>query len=86
MTAEEIKQLVLRVLGDIAPEAELDDLDPANNFRDQLDIDSMDFLNFVIALHEEFDVDIPEIDYPKLSSLEGCISYLAARIISSTIA
>ena len=86
MTAEEIKQLVLRVLGDIAPEAELDDLDPANNFRDQLDIDSMDFLNFVIALHEEFDVDIPEIDYPKLSSLEGCISYLATRIISSTIA
>ena len=86
MTAEEIKRLVLRVLGDIAPEADLDDLAPANNFREQLDIDSMDFLNFVIALHEECDVDIPEIDYPKLSSLEGCISYLATRRISSTIA
>jgi acyl carrier protein len=47
--------------------------------RDQLDIDSMDFLNFVVALHERLHVDIPESDYPKVATLSGCVTYLAAR-------
>lgn len=79
MNENEIKKVVLRVLSDIAPEADLEELDPGKNFRDQLDIDSMDFLNFVIALHEELGVDIPETDYPKLSSLAGSVSYLAEK-------
>jgi acyl carrier protein len=49
------------------------------SFRDQLDIDSMDFLNFVIAVHEALHVEIPEADYPKLATLNGCVEYLAAR-------
>ena len=49
-------------------------------FRDQVDIDSMDFLNFAIALDEELGVAVPEKDYPKLASLDGCADYvLAAR-------
>jgi acyl carrier protein len=79
MTNEEIRQVVLRALGEIAPEAELEDLEPEKSFRDQMDIDSMDFLNFVIALHEELGVDIPELDYPKLSSLAGAVSYLREK-------
>jgi acyl carrier protein len=79
MTREEIKVRVLRILGEIAPEADLTRLKPDVSFRDQLDIDSMDFLNFVIALDEELDVRIPESDYPKLSTLEGCIELLASR-------
>jgi len=79
MTQEEIKSTVLRILGEIAPEADLTRLQTDVSFRDQLDIDSMDFLNFVIALDEQLDVRISESDYPKLSSLEGCIELLAPR-------
>jgi acyl carrier protein len=48
------------------------------DLRDQLDIDSMDFLNFVIALHERLGVDVPERDYPQLATFDGCVEYLAA--------
>lgn len=83
MTKEEIKAVVLRILGDIAPEADLSRLKPDVSFRDQLDIDSMDFLNFVIALDEELDVGIPESDYPKLSTLEACVELLSSRHANS---
>ena len=76
-TQAEIKQAVLRLLGEIAPEADLASLKPDVSFRDQLDIDSMDFLNFVIALHDALRVDIPESDYPRLATLNGCIEYLS---------
>lgn len=77
MTKEEIKETVLRVLGQIAPEADLSELKPNLRIRDQLDIDSMDLLNFVIGLHKELKVEIPEADYPKLATLDGCLNYLA---------
>jgi acyl carrier protein len=73
MTKEEIRSIVLRILGDIAPEADLSKLKPDISFRDQLDIDSMDFLNFVIALDEELHLSIPEADYAKLSSLDRTV-------------
>jgi len=76
-TADEVKGTVLRILGEIAPEADLASLKPDVSFRDQLDIDSMDFLNFVIALHKELRVEIPEADYPKLTTLKGCVEHLA---------
>jgi acyl carrier protein len=79
LTTDEIAATVLRMLGEIAPEADLTRIKPDVSFRDQLDIDSMDFLNFVIALHEALHVEIPEADYPKLATLNGCVEYLAAR-------
>lgn len=79
MTDEEIKTAVLRLLGDIAPEADMASIKSNVNIRDQLDIDSMDFLNFVIAVDKELHVDIPERDYPKLNTLDACIAYLAGR-------
>jgi acyl carrier protein len=78
MTETEIRETVLRVLGAIAPEADLSRLKPDARLRDQLDIDSMDFLNFVIGLHEELRVEIPERDYGQLATLAGCVKYLAA--------
>jgi acyl carrier protein len=78
MTKDEIRGTVLRVLGQIAPEADLSQLKPHLRIRDQLDIDSMDLLNFVIGLHKELKIDIPEADYPKLVTLDGCIEYLAS--------
>lgn len=78
LTRDEIRTTVLRALGEIAPEADLAAIKPDVSFRDQLDIDSMDFLNFVIAVHEALHVEIPEADYPRMSSLNGCVEYLAA--------
>lgn len=80
MSDQDLKQTVLEALSGIAPEADLDELDADTSFREQLDIDSMDFLNFVIALHEQTRVEIPEVDYPKLSTLNGAIGYLSNRI------
>ena len=78
MTKEEIRSTVLRILGEIAPEADLNQLKPDVSFRDQLDIDSMDFLNFVIALDEELHVSIPESEYAKLSSLSSSVALLSS--------
>lgn len=83
-TPDEIKSTALRILGEIAPEADLSALKPDVSFRDQLDIDSMDFLNFVIALHEALHVDIPEVDYPKLDSLNACVKYLPSLLAART--
>jgi acyl carrier protein len=80
MTENEIRETVVRVLGGIAPEADAATLEPDVSFRDQLDIDSMDFLNFAIGLHEELGVEIPEADYPKLQTLDACVEYLACAV------
>ncbi|MGA7795003.1 MAG: phosphopantetheine-binding protein [Candidatus Acidiferrales bacterium] len=79
MTKDQIRETVLRVLGQIAPEADLSQLKSDLRIRDQFDIDSMDLLNWVIGLHKELNVDIPEADYPRLATLDGCIDYLTAR-------
>jgi acyl carrier protein len=76
VTRAEMQAAVLGVLGEIAPEADLTRLDPAVSFRDQLDLDSMDVLNFMIGLHTAFGVDIPEADYAQLATLAGCLDYL----------
>jgi acyl carrier protein len=80
MTDDEIKATVLRAIGDIAPEADLDHLDPAVAVREQLDVDSMDLLNIMIAIHDATGVDIPEADYPQLATVNACVSYLRSRL------
>jgi acyl carrier protein len=80
MKDDAIKALILRVLGDIAPEAEVDHIDPAVDLREQLDLDSMDILNLMVGIHEATGVDIPEADYPQMASLNACTTYLRARI------
>jgi acyl carrier protein len=80
MTKDEITSVVLRLLGDIAPEMNPAQIQPDVSFREQLDIDSMDFLNFAIALDKELGVEIPEADYPKLATLTSCVEYLAAAL------
>jgi acyl carrier protein len=80
VTRDELRATVLRVLGEIAPEADLASLEPDVAFRDQLDLDSMDNLNFVIGLHAALGVEIPEADYPKLATLDRCLDYLRAQV------
>ena len=67
-------------LGNIAPEIDLKTVDAGADLREALDINSMDFLNFVTAIHRRLGVDIPEIDYPKLVTLDGAVHYLEAKL------
>jgi len=80
MTDTEIRETVLRVLGDIAPELDGATIEPDEPFRDQLDLDSMDFLNFLVALNEELRVEIPEADYGKLDTLDRLVGYLVRAV------
>lgn len=79
MTREQSLELMRSVLGEIAPEVSLDDVGPGERLQEALDLDSIDFLNFVVGLHERAGIEIPETDYPQLSTVDGCISYLAKR-------
>jgi acyl carrier protein len=79
MTEAQLREAVLQALFSVAPEAEGEPLDAAANLRDQLDIDSMDFLNFLVALKDAVGVEVPEADYAQVATLDDCVRYLAAR-------
>ena len=80
MDREQLARRVLELLMTIAPDVEAESVIPGIAFRDQFDFDSMDTLNFAIALHREFGVDVPETDYANLASLDRCVAYLAGRL------
>jgi len=76
MTESEAKSLIEDIIGGIAPEADFGTLAGDEDLREALDLDSMDFMNFVVALHERTGIDIPEADYPQLRTLDGAVAYL----------
>ena len=80
MTRAEIQAAVLKALGEVAPEARARTLRGGVPFRDQVDLDSFDFLHFVIGLHTELGVEVPERDYPKLATLDATVEYLAQKL------
>lgn len=80
MNESELRNLIVQKLTTVAPDLEGEVIEPDVNFRDQFDFDSMDLLNFAIALHEELGLEIPEVDYPRLASLDGCAAYLGERL------
>jgi acyl carrier protein len=77
---KEIREVVLRALNSVAPEVDLESIDPGRNLRDQIDIDSVDFLNFVIGINKELGVDIPDADVAKLATLNSWVAYLLPRV------
>ena len=80
MTRDDITAVLIDELGRIAPETDASRLDPNAELRDELDIDSMDFLNLVTALAERLMIEIPETDYPKLATLGHVVDYLVQRL------
>lgn len=76
----DVRAAVLGVLARVAPEADLDALPDDADLREELDLDSIDFLNVMIAIHEAFGVEVPERDYPRCSTLAGCVAYLTPRL------
>ncbi|NLI80795.1 MAG: acyl carrier protein [Deltaproteobacteria bacterium] len=79
MTETQIKELALRILGEIAPEADLEKLRTDARIRDQMDFDSVDYLNFAMALQEALGIKIPEADLYRLATIDGCIAYLRSK-------
>lgn len=83
MTHDDIRGEVLSVLTTIAPEVEADDIADDVLLRDQVDLDSMDWLNFLIGIHKRLDVDIPESDYASLRTLADVVRYVDRRTSGS---
>ena len=79
MTPDEVRQLFFEELGNIAPEWDPAEIDPQEDIREAMDIDSMDLLNLVIALHKRLGIDIPEADYGRLITIDGAVAYLTAK-------
>jgi acyl carrier protein len=79
MTREEIRALVLGALGGVAPEIDTATIDARVSLREQCDLDSVDYLNFLVAVHAATGVDIPEADYAKLEKLDDVVEYVAAQ-------
>lgn len=79
MTKEECKQVVLDIISDIAPDENLEGVKPEIPLREQLDLDSMDFLDIVMELRKQHGIEVPEADYPQLASLDSCAEYLTPK-------
>jgi acyl carrier protein len=80
MNRDQIRNKLFESLRSVAPESEPETLGPDANVREELDLDSMDFLNFVTALHKALALDIPEADYRTLSTLRGAEEYLSQKL------
>ena len=83
MNTDDLRDLVLDVLTGIAPETDPAAIDPEEDLRDELDLDSMDELNMITRVSERLGIDIPEKDYPKMRTLDGAVEYLSGRLVSS---
>ena len=79
MTAADVRQIVIDIISDIAPDEDVTGLDDAKSLREQLDLDSMDFLDIVMELRKRHKIEVPQEDYPKLASLESCVTYLSPK-------
>jgi len=80
MTKDEIREVVLHTLHMIAPEAELDEINPEGNLQEEIELDSLDFLRFMQQLNKDLGVDVPEADYEQLSTLNRCVDYFVSKI------
>lgn len=80
MTRDEIKDVIVEIIADIDEEAEMAAIDADKPLRDQLDLDSMDFLDIVMELRKRYKLQIPEADYPELATLSSCVNYLEPKL------
>jgi len=83
MSDVDIRKVLQEELNNIAPEVDMASVDPKADLREAIDIDSMDFLNFITAVHHRLGINIPEIDYPKLVTLDGAVAYIGAKLAAS---
>ena len=79
MTEDQVKQIVIDIINEIAPDEDTSNLKGEVNLRDQMDLDSMDFLDIVMELRKQHGIEVPEADYPRLASLDSCAEYLTPK-------
>ena len=84
MAPEEIRTAIIEILEDIAPDEDLSNLNDDQAFRDQLELDSMDFLDFVMELRKRYRVQVPEEDYVNLNSMTSTVTYLTPKMENVT--
>lgn len=82
MTRKEISDSIVNIINEILPDGDCSGLDPDKRLRDQLELDSMDFLDIVMELRKKYGVEVPEEDYPKLATLSSCADYLEPKMKS----
>jgi len=80
MTSEDIRKAIIEIIGEIAPDEELSGIDPDQPLRDQVDLDSMDFLDIVMELRKRYGIEVPEQDYGELATMSGTIDYLLPKM------
>jgi len=79
MTEDQVKQIVIDIIKEIAPDEDTTDIKSEVALREQMDLDSMDFLDIVMELRKQHGIEVPEADYPQLASLESCATYLTPK-------
>jgi acyl carrier protein len=80
MTRCEIKDALIEIINNILPEGDCSTVNPDEKLRDQLELDSMDFLDIVMELRKQYKVQVPEADYPHLATLNSCLEYLEPKM------
>ena len=80
MTKDDIQSIVLKIIAEIAPDEDLSDVAPEVRLRDQLELDSMDFLDIVMELRKRFGLEVPQEEYPELASMGSTVAYLTPRL------
>lgn len=76
---QDVRQAILDIIEDIAPDEDLENLDDDTPLRDQIELDSMDFLDIVLELRKRHGIEVPESDYPQLETMNSCITYLTPK-------
>jgi acyl carrier protein len=79
----DVRQIVIDIISDIAPDEDVTNLDDKKSLREQLDLDSMDFLDIVMELRKRHKIEVPQEDYPQLASLESCVAYLGPKFAAA---
>jgi acyl carrier protein len=79
MTPQEVRQIVSDIIADIAVDDDVTSIDDATPLRDQLDLDSMDFLDIVMELKKQHKIEVPQEDYPQLATMNSCVEYLTPK-------
>jgi len=85
MTPAEIVLAVKDIIATIAPDENLSSLDPHKRLREQIELDSMDFLDIVMELRKRYGVQVPEEDYAQLATLQGCVDYLGPKLVGKQL-
>jgi len=80
MIEKQVRNIIINIISVVAPDADLSGLKGDVGLRDQLDLDSMDFLDIVMELRKRYKVEVPKEEYPRLATLDGCIAYLTPKL------